>query len=101
MDNDHFPMRLTLNKAAIFQSNDNNNNGSRNTWQLMSEEDHQPLPLLRCYGHAMIRAIDPDQKLFYLLTPVDVSVLKERVNVLAVGHELQATSVLFDGKVRI
>jgi len=76
LDSDSLPSRIEL---------DHNGGGS------------SKLPMLRCYGFGMIRAIDTEKKLFYVITPVETDLLAN-VKVFALGHELQAPPILFDSK---
>ena len=55
--------------------------------------------MLRCYGYGYIRAINPESKHFYVVTPVDRSTLP-KVRVFSIGHELQDCPLLFDSRVR-
>ena len=40
--------------------------------------------MLKCFGFGLIRAINPQRKLFYVLTPIEQKVLHQ-VNVFALG----------------
>lgn len=55
----------------------------------------ESLPLIKCYGYGFIRAIDKDRRIFYVVTPVAPEKLSS-VTVFAMGHELQAHSVLLN-----
>lgn len=45
----------------------------------------RPLPILRCIGFGLIRAINPERKIFYIITPVEKQKLCQ-VDVLALGE---------------
>ena len=56
---------------------------------IITNEDIIPLerniqPMLKCIGFGLIRAINPQRKLFYVLTPVEQKMLYQ-VNVFALG----------------
>ncbi|CAK5076586.1 unnamed protein product [Meloidogyne enterolobii] len=56
-------------------------------------------PMLKCFGFGLIRAINPQRKLFYVLTPIEQKVLHQ-VNVFALGHCLNTPDMLlFDPNV--
>uniref|UniRef100_A0A915LVS4 Polyribonucleotide 5'-hydroxyl-kinase Clp1 P-loop domain-containing protein n=1 Tax=Meloidogyne javanica TaxID=6303 RepID=A0A915LVS4_MELJA len=56
-------------------------------------------PMLKCFGFGLIRAINPQRKLFYVLTPIKQKVLHQ-VNVFALGHCLNTPDMLlFDPNV--
>lgn len=55
--------------------------------------------VLRCVGFGFIRAIDLNERLFYVLTPVAEEVLPE-VNVFAKGVNIDLPSVFFTQRVR-
>jgi polynucleotide 5'-kinase involved in rRNA processing len=42
-------------------------------------------PMLKCIGFGLIRAINPQRKLFYVLTPVEQKMLHQ-VNIFALGN---------------
>lgn len=65
---------------------------SKESGEIVYERDYDILPvepkavpMLRCFGYGLIRAINPQRKLFYVLTPVDQKVLASQVNVFAYG----------------
>lgn len=62
------------------------------------KKDQKEPGILKCFGYGMIRAIDFEKKIFYLITPVDRSVLNS-ITVFALGPELHASPFLFDLKV--
>ncbi|KAI1726930.1 mRNA cleavage and polyadenylation factor CLP1 p-loop domain-containing protein [Ditylenchus destructor] len=51
--------------------------------------------MLRCYGYGLIRAIDMEKQLFYMITPVESEILS-KVKVFALGHELQTPAMVLD-----
>jgi hypothetical protein len=51
------------------------------------EEQLGAVPMLRCLGFGLIRAINPQRKLFYVVTPTDPQALR-RVNVFACGRQI-------------
>uniref|UniRef100_A0A914I248 Polyribonucleotide 5'-hydroxyl-kinase Clp1 P-loop domain-containing protein n=1 Tax=Globodera rostochiensis TaxID=31243 RepID=A0A914I248_GLORO len=52
------------------------------------------LPILRCVGFGLVRAINPERKLFYVITPVEQRHLGQ-VDVLALGHCLNTPELIF------
>uniref|UniRef100_A0A183BLC1 Polynucleotide 5'-hydroxyl-kinase NOL9 n=1 Tax=Globodera pallida TaxID=36090 RepID=A0A183BLC1_GLOPA len=52
------------------------------------------LPILRCIGFGLVRAVNPDRKLFYVITPVEQRHLGQ-VDVLALGHCLNTPELIF------
>jgi len=78
LDSDSLPTRIEL-----------KNNGY--------DDARRSMPMLRCYGFGMVRAIDTEKKLFYIITPVEIDLLA-KVKIFALGHELQAPPILFDSK---
>lgn len=74
----------------------------------MDEEDdiiplncpsRKQFPVLRCVGFGLIRAINPERRLFYIITPVEQRQLAQ-VDVLALGHCLNTPQLIFDTNVR-
>ncbi|CAJ0602268.1 unnamed protein product [Cylicocyclus nassatus] len=52
-------------------------------------------PLLRCHGYGIIRSVDVDKKMFYLLTPLTLSELSY-VTVLARGTDMLVPQLLLE-----
>lgn len=102
LDNESFPTRLELRSDKLVPLD--NVDVSRVTGELSDTEDNDSdvlpveqnmVPILRCVGFALIRAISNQRKLFYLITPVEHEILRQ-VNVFAYGHCLNTPDIIFD-----
>uniref|UniRef100_A0A7I5EAU7 CLP1_P domain-containing protein n=1 Tax=Haemonchus contortus TaxID=6289 RepID=A0A7I5EAU7_HAECO len=54
-------------------------------------------PLLKCHGYGIIRAIDLDKKLFYIITPIPPSELS-KINILARGTDIMVPQMLLESQ---
>uniref|UniRef100_A0A1I8C179 CLP1_P domain-containing protein n=1 Tax=Meloidogyne hapla TaxID=6305 RepID=A0A1I8C179_MELHA len=92
------PSRLEL------RSDEVNTEESISGEEIIINEEIIPLerniqPILKCIGFGLIRAINPQRKLFYVLTPIEQKMLHQ-VNVFALGHCLNTPDMLiFDPNV--
>ncbi|KAK6046442.1 hypothetical protein COOONC_16053 [Cooperia oncophora] len=57
----------------------------------------QGSPLLKCHGYGIIRAIDLEKKLFYLITPIPSSELS-KVTIFARGTDIMVPRMLLESQ---
>ncbi|KAF7638796.1 CLP1_P domain-containing protein [Meloidogyne graminicola] len=98
LNDSSLPSRLEL-CSDLDESKDENEETIKNEDIIPIERNIQPM--LKCIGFGLIRAINPQKKLFYVLTPVEQKILHQ-VNVFALGHCLNTPDMLlFDSNVNV